>query len=215
MKKLFLAAAAALLSFTMSAQIFVGGTMALNSNSSADKLANTTASNSAFTLMPNAGLILSDDLLVGARVSLRTTNNPGANTTMFGFGLIPYARYRLLEVGPFSLLAEGGINFSTQTTKQVTVNVGNQKNSITNFGLYVEPVITYPLDEHITLEAGLNIARLAFNSTSTKGVWHTDNPAGDTTNTDQTNSSFSFGASSDDIIGGGVGALTIGFTYKF
>ena len=215
MKKLFLAAAAALLSFTMSAQIFVGGNLALNSNNSADKLANTTASNSAFTIMPNVGLILSEDLLVGAHVGIRTTNNPGANTTSFGFGLVPYARYRLLEFGPFNLLAEGGINFNTQSTKIVTTGVGNQKNSVTNFGLYLEPVITYPLDEHITLEAALNVARLAYTSTATKGVWHVDNPAGDTTTTDQTNGTFTFGATSEDIIGGGVGALTIGFTYKF
>ena len=215
MKKLFLAAAAALLSFTMSAQVFVGGSVSFNANNAADKLLNTTASNSAFTLMPNAGLILNDDLLVGTHLILRTSNNPGANTTVFGFGLIPYARYLLLEVGPFNLLAEGGILFSTQSTKVVTTNVGNQKDNVTNFGIYVEPVITYPLDEHITLEAALNIARLAYTSTATKGVFHVDNPAGDTTTTDQTNSNFTFGASSDDIIGGGVGALTIGFTYKF
>ncbi|MBP5488293.1 MAG: hypothetical protein J6X77_01855 [Bacteroidales bacterium] len=216
MKKLLLAAAAALMSFTLSAQIFVGGSVVLNSNSTANNMTNpaTTTKISAFTLSPNAGLILSDDLLVGARLNLMIGNSPAINQTDFGFGLNPYARYRLLEIGPFAILAEGGINFNTVTTKVITTNVGHQKDTDTSFGLYAEPVITYPLDDHITLEAALNVARVAFTTTKTKGNWHTDNPAGDTATADNSTTTFNLGADADNVIGG-LGAIRIGFTYKF
>ena len=215
MKKLFLAAAAALLCVTLSAQVFVGGSFTMSSNGNVDRLTNTTTNTSNFVISPNAGLIMSEDLLVGARLDLQFGSTPTTNTSNFGFGLNPYARYRLLAVGPFSLLAEGGINFSTFSTKIVNTGVGYQKDTDTSFGLYVEPVITYPFDEHITLEAGLNIARLSFTSTASKGNYHVDNPAGDTATDDQTNSRFALGASANDIIGGGIGAIRIGFTYKF
>ena len=215
MKKLFLAAVAALLSITLSAQIYVGGSLNLTSNNNENKLANTTSKTSNLRFAPMAGYVLSEDLSVGARVTLRTASNSTTNPDTFGFGLQPFARYSLLNVGPFKVLAEGGINFQSVTDKTINTGVGYTKDTDTTFGIYVQPVLTYALTEKVTMEAIINVARMSFNSTASKSINHVDNPAGDTTMADASTSTFSLGAYANDVFGGGVGALVIGFTYSF
>lgn len=215
MKKVFLAAIAALMSISLSAQIYVGGTFSLNTNNNENKLANTSVKTSNIRFAPMAGYYLNEDLSVGARLTLRTANSSVTNTKTFGFGLQPFARYTLLTVGQFKFLAEGGLNFSSVSDKTINTGVGYTKDTDTTFGIYAEPVVTYALTEKINLEAALNVARLAFNSTASKTINHIDNPAGDTTMADDAVSTFSLGANSTDIVGGGIGGLTIGFTYSF
>lgn len=214
MKKLILVAFAALLSVSLSAQIYVGGSFNFNSTSSSDKLLDTSTKSNALTFAPMAGYYLSDNLSVGARLTLMTAA-PAANTSDFGIGLTPFVRYTLLTAGDFKILAEGGVDFLTYTSKAVTTGVGYQKDTQTRVGLYAEPVLTYALNDKITFEAVLNVARLGFTSTTDKGVYHVDNPAGDTTTDDRTRSNFNLGVDAADIFGVGVGAVTIGFTYNF
>ena len=214
MKKLILVAFAALLSVSLSAQIYVGGSFNFNSVNSSDKLLDTSTKSNALTFAPMAGYYLSEKFSAGARLTVMTAA-PAANTSDFGFGLTPFARYELLAAGNFKLLAEGGINFLTYTSKAVTAGVGYQKDTQTSVGVYAEPVLTYALNDKITLEAVLNVARLGFTSTTDKGVYHVDNPAGDTTTDDRSRSSFNLGANANDIFGGGIGTIAIGFTYNF
>ena len=214
MKKVFLAAVAALVSFTLSAQIYVGGSCSFASTSSEDKVADTHAKTNSFVFAPNAGYWLSDKLAVGAYLNL-TAGRPADKTSRFGIGITPYARYILLSFDKFNLLAEGGLSFYTQNDKNTATSGTTIKSTNTSFGIYAEPVVTYALNENITLEAGLNLASLNFASTSSKRVVHIDSPSSDTTTTDDHDTNFTLGARTTDIFGGGWGNVRIGFTYKF
>ena len=218
MKKLFLAAFAALLSVSLSAQIYVGGSVNINTTGNQDNVNNTTAKSSDINLAPHAGFWLSDKLAVGGRLNVEF-GSPANKVSRFGIGVTPYVRYVLFSIDKFNLLAEGGINFLTLTDKDTSGDFygapGYVKDSSTSFGIYAEPVVTYAFNDKFTLEAGINIARLNFRSVSTKELSHTDNPAGDDTISDDKRTTFNLGATSHDIIGGGIGALTIGFTYNF
>ena len=214
MKKVLLAAFAALLSVTLSAQIYVGGTFNITTTSNEDNLANTSAKTSTITLAPHAGYWLSDKMAVGGYLNL-ALGSPAYKTSRFGFGITPYVRYVLLSFDKLNLLAEGGINFFTQTDKDTSMPGGYVKDTDVTFGIYAEPVVTYALNDKFTLEAGLNLARLAFSTTSSKEINHVDNPAGDTTIIDDKSTRFNLGATTNDIFGGGIGMINIGFTYNF
>lgn len=214
MKKLFLAAFAALLSISLSAQIYVGGSFNFTSVSNDDNIADTHAKINALTFAPHAGYWLTEKFAVGGYLNI-AAGTPAYKVNRFGFGITPYARYILLSAYNINLLAEAGINFYTQNDKDTSMPGGYVRDTDTTVGIYVEPVITYALNEKINLEAGLNLARLAFSSVSSKSVTHIDNPAGDTTTLDDKTTSFTLGATTNDIFGGGIGAVRIGFTYNF
>ena len=218
MKRLFLAAFAALLSVSLSAQIYVGGSLTLNSTSNQNKVTDVTTKTSSFILAPHAGYWLNDKMAVGGYLNAEF-GAPVNKASRFGIGITPYVRYILLSVDKFNLMAEGGINFYTQTDKDNNGdglgNDGYIKDTDTVFGIYAEPVVTYTVNDKITLEAGLNLARLGISHLATKRVSHTDSPAADVTNIDSNNTTFNLGATTNDIFGGGIGAIRIGFTYNF
>ena len=216
MKKVILAAFAALMSLSLSAQIYVGGSFSFDAGSNTNKL-NTPATTAKVTnllISPTVGYILSDNFSAGARVNLAFNTNTGVNQKYFSFGINPFARYTLFGLGKFNVLAEGGLDFSISNNTTTYTNIGYDKDTSINFGIYAQPVLTYDLTDAITLEAGLRIARLSFDVTSDKSISHINNPAGDLTTTDASNADFSLGASSNNVLGN-LGAITIGFTYKF
>lgn len=218
MKKLFLAAFAALLSVSLSAQIYVGGSVTLNSANNQNKVTDVVTKTSSFVLAPHAGYWLSDKMAVGGYLNL-AFGAPAYKVNRFGIGITPYVRYTILSFDKLNLVAEGGVNFYTQTDKDTSSDgmgaPGFVKDTDTVIGIYAEPIVTYALNDKITLEAALNLARLGFNSVSTKEVSHTDSPSGNTTVVDNTTTTFNLGATTNDIFGGGWGAVRIGFTYNF
>ncbi|MBO4635386.1 MAG: hypothetical protein J5669_08460 [Bacteroidales bacterium] len=213
MKKVILAAAAALLSLSLNAQIFVGGQVGITTNSNVNKLTNNTASTSDIVIAPNAGYVFSDDFAAGVRVPINFGSN-GVNDKTFGIGVNPYARYVIFRLGNFGISAEAGIRFNTTTETITTPNVAVRKITDTEIGIEVLPVLTYGLTDHITLEANLNIARLAFTNVSSKDAT-TPNGGNENVTVDSSNTGFNLGANTNDVFGAGVGAVTIGFTYKF
>lgn len=216
MKKVILAAAAALMSFSLSAQVFVGGSIGLTNSSSTDKLTTppTTVKTTNFTLSPQGGIILSDKLCVGARLNLSFNSNTGANSKFFGFGINPYGRYSLIDFNRFHIVAEGGLSFDLGTNKTTYTNIGFDKDTDTSFSIYIAPVLTFDLTEKIALETNLNFARLSLAFASHKSVTHNDNPAADLTTRNDSDTDINFGLNCDDLIGR-LGVITIGMVYKF
>lgn len=216
MKKVILAVFAALMSLSLSAQIYVGGSASFDAGSTTNKLnsPSTTIKTTNLLINPMVGYILSDNLSAGARLNIGFNTNTGANQKYFGFGINPFVRYELLEFGRFHILAEGGANFLTSATTTTYTNIGYDKDSTTTFGIYAEPVLTFDLTDQIALEAGLNCARLGFNVTGNKSITHNNNPAGDLTTRDDSDADFGLGVNGYDLIGT-LGAITVGVTYKF
>ena len=170
MKKLLLTALLGLaVSVSMSAQIFVGGQLGINATSNTDKNVNpvVTTSNTTVSVLPNVGYILNDKMLVGARVGLNF-GSTGANNSTFGLGLQPYLRYKVLNIGKFSLAAEANVGIATSTTTNKIGGVGVNKVSNFNFSLGAVPVVLYQLNEHIALEADINVLNFDLVNTDLK-----------------------------------------------
>lgn len=216
MKKLILVAILGLAaSVSMSAQIFVGGQLGINATSNTDKNVNpvVTTSNTTVSVLPNVGYILNDKMLVGARVGLNF-GSTGANNSTFGLGLQPYLRYKVLNIGKFSLAAEANVGISTSTTTNKIGGVGVNKVSNFNFSLGAVPVVLYQLNEHIALEADINVLNFNLGFGSSK---ETNTPEGGSPFTikDESNFNLGLGASSNSVFAGGIGAIVVGFTYAF
>ena len=217
MKKIILVAAAALCSFALNAQIYVGGSLGFNTNSNKNTApvsgAVTTTGSTTFTIAPNAGIILNDKLSAGGRLNLSFGGSTAPKTSSFGFGINPYARYNILNVSKFTIAGEAGLSFNL-ATGNTTYTGGTDKSVSSAFRVYVEPVLLYALTENVTLEAALHIAQLNFSTTSTKVTNYPDSGSSSvTTNTGNTN--FGLGLDTNDIFGTGLGTVSIGFTYKF
>ena len=229
MKKLILVAAMALVSVNLFAQFYVGGALSVASQSNTDRVANTNGSQFAFTLAPNAGFKLNDDMCVGGRLRLSVGSQTAGGVVTpspVTFGIQPYFRYSFLYFGDFAIAGEAStsIAFTNQTTTQTNPGAADTitKTDMTTFSVGVTPVLLYQLNKHITLEANLNILTLGFISTTNKQT--VQNGAGIQTTRDTTNSNFITAATTNDVFGNSFadgngntayGFIQIGFTYAF
>ena len=225
MKKLILIAAAALCSYTLSAQIFVGGRVGVDATGTEVQTSVIGGTSTevkmpgqfSVEIAPNIGYILNDKLCVGARIPVRIGPNSKdadakTSNSFLGLGINPYGRYTLLTLGKFGLAAEAGVDFRWGKTTNAYPNfeekIVKDYTTSTDFEIYVEPVVTYALNDKITLEAGINLFNLGYNMHSTK---NTNSEDGDYDVTKD--SAFNFGARSNSVFE--TGAINVGFTYKF
>lgn len=130
MKKFILAAMVAVCSLTANAQFYVGGTLGYSS----EKAHKNADAVSTFTIAPEVGYNLSDNLAVA--VALGYTDNDGASE----FNLNPYARYTFAKSGVLSFFVDGGLNFTSYEE-------GN------SFGIGVQPGVAYAASEKISIVA--------------------------------------------------------------
>lgn len=224
MKKFLILSAMALVSLNLSAQIYVGGGLGVNFNGTTTNKTSVagietetkTPGNFSVSLQPNVGYIFSDNLSAGVRLGIElgpNSSNKDLKTSHseFKLGINPYARYNVISFGKFGVAAEGGLNFAmgkeTDVAEVLNKTVKTYAN-VSHFSIYARPVLTYALNEHITLEADLNFCNLAFNMTNKKGT-----NSEDSNYTKTSSSDFSLGADSSDLFT--TGALNVGFTYKF
>ena len=225
MKKLILFAAAALCSVSLSAQIFVGGSLGVNANgaqkseASVNGTVNTTTTqvaDFAISFAPNVGYVLNDKLCVGVRLPLSVGPNSKAEdgksgVSSFGVGINPYGRYTVATLGKFGLAAEAGVDFGySRTTNKYDIGGKSMSayTSVTDFSIYASPVLTYALPDHINLETALNFLRLNYGLSSSK-----DTNSENSDYTKNSSSGFNFGLNSNNVLT--LGAIQIGFTYKF
>lgn len=206
MKKLFLAGLMALISVSLSAQVFVGGSASVDTDGS--KVGDTVIKGDTnIYLRLNGGYILQDNFLVGARLGLGP--NFDEDTNGFDLSLAPYVRYRVFELGPVGVWAEAELYAGLSTSKTTHVDNSVSKTNTLSFGLGLAPVLTYPLNEHITLEATLDFVSLDLSTSTIKGK--DISPDGSQVFEDDP---VSF---SNLFVKGGStsGLVSLGFTYKF
>ena len=139
MKKILMVAAAAMVSLSMSAQVYVGGSLGMTT-SKLDMGHDNDASGTSFTIAPEVGYNLNSEWAVGISVTysngLASMGNISANdlrgllstalsasadlangddfdSSLSGFTVAPYARYTYLGSGILELFVDGMCGYSS------------------------------------------------------------------------------------------------------
>ena len=216
MKKVIVTLAAiAAISFSANAQYFVGGTVGLGFDGGKTTIDGTSSDNQSkfnLTVAPNIGYCFADNFLAGVRfgVNYDKTTTPGVTSdtvaSEFAWAIQPYARYRFGEWNRFGLWSEVNAGIQRETGKTETGSISTKSDPVLGWAINVLPVLTYSIDEHLTLETSLNFLSLGYEGSYTKDEDKTY---------EATDASFSFGANSNDVFGSAIGQIKVGFTYKF
>ena len=187
-----------------SAQDYIGGSFTIFGLTGR----NTSSEGNSFSVAPDLGWYFGDNWAFGIRpvVGFRTTattydgNIHQARTLSWGFN--PYARYLLLDYNRFGLWAEASpeIGFQHEWSRDSGGDwVSNDR--IFRYDIRLVPVLTYQLNEHISLESRLNLFSLAFTGSHS-------------TRTDRDTFSYGLSATTKDVTGT-LEDISIGFLYKF
>lgn len=239
MKKIFMTLAAVAAFSFANAQIFVGGSLGISTSSSRTNTSSTSGTStiegeykgpSNFDLLaaPKVGFYLNDKLAVGLglginhfseteydyigvypAVSEYTMKNLGTE-----FGIIPFVRYHFAEWNNFSLFGELNVGMLFGSSKDIEMTANTEL--ITEgpkafaFNVSVTPGVAYKINDHIQLEAMINL--LGLNYIYNKITQVNDNISSQQERVTR-ESEFEFGADSKNAFN--VGNLTIGFVYKF
>ena len=153
--------AAVCVAATMNAQVYVGGTLGFKSLSSDGNSA------SSFTINPELGYNLDENLAVGISLGYTTSNiafdKDGAfagkldkNTNTFS--IAPYVRYTFAKLDKVNFFCDGMINY---------ISTGNSDSKINTFGVGVQPGVAVNLNDKVSFVAKLGEIGYA----NAKGNW--------------------------------------------
>lgn len=177
------------ISFAASAQIYVGGSI----GGSYAKVESTNAKSWAIDISPEVGYIFNENWAAGVYISYGKSvqeinseylDNKTTNVSLFTIN--PYAVYAPIKFHNFAVCAEMGASYTPKLSGA----------NYSFYSLYVTPLLTYSVNDHIILKTGLDFAKLSVSG--------------------DTNGTFKFGVSA-----GGDNAInitddfSIGFVYKF
>jgi hypothetical protein len=128
------------------------------------------------------------------------------------WGIQPFLRYTLVEYGKFSVFANAELHLLTGKNEETNNHKGPFSNTthkerfnVRTAGVNFTPVLVYNLSERINLEATLNFMNLGWNWTR---IAHDRNIEQKTISIN-----YGFGLNSGNVVD--VGAISIGFIYKF
>lgn len=222
MKKLFITIAFVAATMFASAQLYVGGSLGMSTQSGTYKWEQdgTTVTQDqpkefVFTLAPEVGFMFADNMGVGLQFGLgfgKATQkdynfDPAATetvkTTIIAFA--PYFRYVFAEVDNFKFYADARVSYAMNKPKasieQDGTTVTFDGNKTTALGFGIVPGMAYQLTDNISMNCALNILELGFQTTKeiqdqngVKETWKTNE--------------FGFGVNEPT-------AVEIGFFYTF
>ena len=135
MKKILMTIAAAFVAVTMSAQVYVGGSLGFGVTS---YQAEGMDSETSFYILPEIGYNLDENLAIGASFGI---NHRGEDATAYVVN--PYARYTFAKFDRVSLFVDGGLEFETM------------KDAYTLFGVGFKPGIAVALTDKISFVSHL------------------------------------------------------------
>lgn len=214
MKKNLFLLIVVLLTTTSNAQLWIGGSVGFSHENSVDKANHNEVeeTSNSISLSPMLGKDLNDKLSIGGEVDFiyASLKGPDAfsskeskeSTSAFGFA--PFARYSFVEFGKFRLVGEASLPvvFASFKERSGSVIVGGSKS--TTIGLSFEPLLTYSLNDRVSLECGLDFLSLNFTHSVVKDR--------DDSSTRTVKDTFNFGVNAHSITT--LGQLKIGFTYR-
>ena len=175
--------------FAASAQIYVGGSI----GGSYGKAESTNAKSWTININPEVGYIFNENWAAGARISygksvkkIDSQYLDQTSTNVSLFTINPYAVYAPIKFHDFAVCAEMGASY--------TPKLSGANYSL--YSLYVTPLLTYSVNDHIILKTGLDFAKLSVSG--------------------DTNGTFKFGVSAgaDDVLSISDN-FSIGFVYRF
>ena len=163
MKKIVLMAAFAVASIAASAQVYVGGSLGFESRNAGEG----TKASMAFSIAPEVGYKLSDNLAVGIQLGYSASNDAKAKSVVknndvesmdankpegaktYGiFNVAPYVRYTFAQTGAASFFVDGGVYASFLTG-------GDDTYKGTVFGVGVRPGVKFAASEKVDVVAKL------------------------------------------------------------
>lgn len=147
MKKILLMAAFAVATLTANAQYYVGGTLGFSN----DKTNNGNTKVTSFTVMPEFGLALNDQLGLGILfgATSETTKVTGYDDVKeTTWSVNPYLRYQALEIGKVNVFVDGGVYFRSTSKDNYKAGMA--------LGLNVAPGISYKLSDSFSIVAKAN-----------------------------------------------------------
>jgi opacity protein-like surface antigen len=177
---------------SLSAQIFVGGSVSFNSSSNSNTVGSTTTTDYtsySFGLSPMVGYELNDQLSVGASIGMNLSGReyPNSNNkskySNSTFDITPFVRYTLFEISNVSVFGQGsiGLSFGSNSTSTTNTIGGSSSTTIvegsTNvFSLGVSPGISYKFSDKISIQAFLG--SIYYNNSTSKDNIKVDESSG-------------------------------------
>ena len=150
--------AATVVALTMNAQgMYVGGSLGFNTKSHDGNTLN-----SSFSIIPEFGVNFNEKMAVGMEIGYSHDNdktnksgNTGYELKTNTFKVAPYFRYTAVRMGNLGLFADGKFSYSTSTNKRdyVQSSSSNTKYTTNTFGVYIQPGVSYSLNDNFSLVA--------------------------------------------------------------
>ncbi len=147
MRKFILALIAISFAAIANAQIYGGGSLALQTNSDAES--------TQISIVPEIGYVLNDKVSIGAALGLYTFSYKGYGSSST-ISIKPYLRYTLLTAGPVSLFTDAAFIYSKPKNYDGSWEIG----------LY--PGISAPISGKLSAVA--HIGALSYNSDTTFSI---------------------------------------------
>ena len=151
MKKILMTLAAAFVAVSMSAQVYVGGSLGLASFDDSNK------SHTAFKIMPEIGYNLDEDMSVGITLGYTQGSTTAAwaltnpNEDLKTFSIAPYLRYNFAKFGPVTVFADGVLEYA---------HVDNDGAKANAYGLGICPGLAVNLTDKLSFVS--HVGRLGY-----------------------------------------------------
>ena len=189
-----------------SAQDYIGGSVSFAGSTNQASSSGPARSHS-ISIAPDLGWYFGDNWAFGLRPRVGF-NDSGSNndnrTRGLSLGFNPYARYLMFDFNRFGLWAEASPEIGFQKNWYLLDGGWASDSHIVRFDIRLVPVLTYELNDHISLESRLHLFSLAMMGSRTT---RKDGSSYDAL-------SYGLSASTKDVTGT-LEDISIGFLYKF
>ena len=159
--------AAAMVAVTMNAQVYIGGSFAIEAWSSQKNAGD--KSETVFKIMPEIGYNLNEDWAIGTVIGYQNDKFHGINgVSESAFSIAPYARYTFAKPGKVSFFVDGGLSFTSATKADwteiavgfmpgVAVSLTDNLSFVSHIGFLGWDQLNPDGDDNNTSKFGLNL----------------------------------------------------------
>lgn len=167
MKKILMTMVAAFAAVSMQAQVYIGGSVAVEAWSSQKNAGD--KSETVFKIMPEIGYNLNDQWAIGTVIGYQNDKVQGVNgMSESAFSIAPYARYTFSKLGKVNLFVDGGIGFTSASkadwteiaigfTPGIAVNLTDNLSFVSHIGFLGWDQFNPDGDDNNISKFGLNL----------------------------------------------------------
>ncbi|MBQ8712082.1 MAG: outer membrane beta-barrel protein [Prevotella sp.] len=170
MKKMMMTMAAALMAVAVNAQVYLGGSLAIEAWSSQKNAGD--KSETVFKIMPEIGYNLTDEWAIGAVIGYQSDKFNGVNgVSESAFTFNPYARYTFANIGKVNFFVDGGVDFTSASKADwseiavgfkpgLSVNLSDNLSFVSHVGFIGWDQFNPDGDDNNTSKFGLDLSGL-------------------------------------------------------